>query len=92
MTSTRVDIQVLRSLLYLYHQTKVSWSGLKISKDKLEWAELNQAEAVRLQMYAQLRFQVLIVTAQLNLNSSWDRQSNHLDHHPTTTTPPHLNF
>ena len=26
--------------------------------DKLEWAELNQAEAVRLHMYAKLRFQV----------------------------------
>ena len=26
--------------------------------DKLEWAELNQAEAVRLHVYAKLRFQV----------------------------------
>ena len=34
-----------------------------------------------------------IVTAQLNLNSSWDRQSNQLDHHPTPPThPTHLNF
>ena len=27
-------------------------------KDKLEWAELNQAETVRLQVHAKLRFQV----------------------------------
>ena len=26
--------------------------------NKLEWAELNQAETVRLQVYAKLRFQV----------------------------------
>ena len=31
---------------------------MKHKKYKLEWAELNQAETVRLQVYAKLRFQV----------------------------------
>ena len=30
----------------------------QLKENKLEWAELNQAEAVRLHMYAKLRFQV----------------------------------
>ena len=33
----------------------------------------------------------VIATAQLNLNSSWDRQSNQLDHHHHHP-PTHLNF
>ena len=31
---------------------------INININKLEWAELNQAEAVRLHVYAKLRFQV----------------------------------
>ena len=30
----------------------------EVNGDKLEWAELNQAETVRLQVYAKLCFQV----------------------------------
>ena len=33
-----------------------------------------------------------IVTAQLNLSSSWEWQSNQLDHHHPTHPPTHLNF